>query len=435
MNVFIIDDSRKPKDFNDRTFSGYCKKQVFAEFKKALMGSMIESSCYWAVELLCSGEVDKIYELFIHIICKIINVNNPRLPYKIYMRYNFFIRIKTYLMGNISKKEKDREKTALLRMRNSQQIRNHICELCVIICLSTKTKGANLVSIKNSDFSIDNMKAKFGARDDSLIKSVIRYGDPDEAQVVLNEFYYGLKTHKWKIVVYWLSWILTWEKINIKKDKLYSCGYREINNIDKKYYYDIIWFIWEIILKESENMENLVNIQIHALYKMYKYEYTPNKKSKKMVLLLCAIKYFTEFYSIHSNSINDYSLLVRACGRINQLFTNIKEHQVNNIGDDQYKIHKTNYILNNNDPRKRSKKITVRKIIKEDKDRHQQISESKIITLDKLDAAFLNRKSNPKEDRIYSVKEYSNSIKRINNQENGRKIIYDIENIIKSNIN
>ena len=166
---------------------------------------------------------------------------------------------------------------------------------------------------------------------------------------------------------------------------------------------------------------------------MYKYEFTPNKKSKKLPLLLCALKYFTEFYSINSNTINDYSLLVRACGRINQLFFNIKEYQVNNIEDDQYKIHKTNFILNNQDPRKKSKKITVQKIIKEEKVRNQQVSESKLITLDKLDAAFLNRKSNPKEDRIYSVKEHYSNIKKINNSENGKKIINDIENIIKSN--
>ena len=69
--------------------------------------------------------------------------------------------------------------------------------------------------------------------------------------------------------------------------------------------------------------------------------------------------------------------------------------------------------------------------IQREKERNQQVCESKLITLDKLDAAFLNRKSNPKEDRIYSVKEHYSNIKKINNSENGKKIINDIENIIK----
>ena len=102
MNKFIIDDSRGPRDFSDQTFSGYCKKNVLVEFKKALLNSKIESSCYWAVELLCSGYADKVYEIFTAIICKIININNPRLPYKIYMRYNFFIRIISDLPGWLS---------------------------------------------------------------------------------------------------------------------------------------------------------------------------------------------------------------------------------------------------------------------------------------------------------------------------------------------
>ena len=67
------------------------------------------------------------------------------------------------------------------------------------------------------------------------------------------------------------------------------CGYREIKNIDKKYHNDIVWFIWEIIIKESKKKSDFVIKNIESLFKMYKYDYGPSKKKKRSYFFLFAI--------------------------------------------------------------------------------------------------------------------------------------------------
>ena len=49
--------------------------------------------------------------------------------------------------------------------------------------------------------------------------------------------------------LYWLNWILEWEKINSKKYGKYECGARVINGVDGKYYKDVVWLIWDMINK------------------------------------------------------------------------------------------------------------------------------------------------------------------------------------------
>ena len=60
----------------------------------------------------------------------------------------------------------------------------------------------------------------------------------------------------YEICIYWLSWIFEWEKINIKKNKVFKCGFRSVNDVDQKYYTDLVWFIWEIVLYTSKDVHN-----------------------------------------------------------------------------------------------------------------------------------------------------------------------------------
>ena len=121
-----------------------------------------------------------------------------------------------------------------------------------------------------------------------------------------------------------------------KKEGFYKCGYRELKNLDNKFYTDFIWFFWEILLKEGMKLNNsCLNNQIQSLYRLFKFEYSSTKKNKRLCLLLNAIKYFTEFYNINTPIIIEYNVIIQATGNINYMYNLRKQFEK----DDQKKIH------------------------------------------------------------------------------------------------
>ena len=325
-NEYIINDKRPIEAFKKSSFSGYSMKDVLSIFNKSLLDCKIEESCNWGVELLISGYIVEFFDKIITIGMKNININNPKLPFFLYDRFSNLINI----LKNCNSK---------LLLRNNQQIRNMVCECCFVICNSLKTKTLSLVKIKENDFNMVYIESKLIANKSDLISDKIKYGDPEETKIILNEFNYCLINKKFELCIYWLNWILEWEKKNTKQNKVYICGHRDIQNIDKKYCNDIIWFIWEIILKELNTIQNVEIIKnVHALYKLYKYDFKPSKKGKRNYYILYAIKYFTDSY--HFTEIyNNYYLMIQACSNINIVFFEKNKFAVNN----NYSIEKKNY--------------------------------------------------------------------------------------------
>ena len=77
--------------------------------------------------------------------------------------------------------------------------------------------------------------------------------DPKELTIVINEFSNVLKKYNYSQdeAIYWLMWILEWERIMIIKTGKYNCAIRDLdNNVEKKYCSDVIWVFWFVILKE-----------------------------------------------------------------------------------------------------------------------------------------------------------------------------------------
>ena len=304
-NEYLIFDSRPYEEFKTQSFCGFLIKDVVNIFTKSLINSKLEDSVNWAIELLISGHIDKFWTKIFNILFKNININNPKLPHFIYKRYSYYIL-------SIKKKTD---------LRNSQKMRNMICEICYVICFSIKTKILGFSKIKEKDFDMLNLSNKLTATKNNIIDNKIKFGDPEETKIIMNEFNYCLINKKYELSVYWLSWIIDWEKKNTKKDKMYICAYREIVGVDKKYYNNIVWFIWEILLKEGNNLHNDdLNLQIHCLFKLYKYEFTLGKKSSRNIYFLYAIKYFTDNYNFNYDIYNNYYLYIRACANINNLF-------------------------------------------------------------------------------------------------------------------
>jgi len=379
-NEYIIFDNRSTKEFSKVSFSKYMIKDVLHAFNKSLLECKIEASIHWAVELVVCGYSNKLWEKILSIGIKNININNPNIGYFLYSSYSKYISLLN--------------KNDILSIRNNQCYRNLIANVCFTICNSLKTKSLTFVKIKENDFNMCYLESKMLATNPNIIKDKTKYGDPNETKIILNEFNYCLISKKYELCVYWLSWIFEWEKRNTKKDKMYVCGLREINNIDKKYYNDLVWFIWEILLKEGANLDNeFINTNIQALYKLYKFNFKQSSKNKKNVYFLVVIKYFTDSYHVH-NSIHNYDLYIQSCLNINKLFFEKNKLSVNNmLNKEIYKFNKNiDYLCSEKQTKEIKQNVQIEKKKMLDlKKRADNKIKLKIIKVEEIDNIILKK--------------------------------------------
>ena len=318
---YLVEDTRPYTDFRVKTISGYKVTEVQSAFKKSLTENRLEEACHWGIELLSSGYIEKIFNCLFNIFTKNIYTNNPLLSERLLIRFEFFVNMKNFFILN-QKDKKD--KPVLLDLRNVQAIRNSIIELITVIVQSGKAKSLSLPTIKSMSTT-----DKMTARDESLIQHYVKYGDSKELQLAGNEFIASIKINNSQNALYWISWISTYEKLFTKQTNTsFKQGYRKIANVDEKHHNDFIWLFWEIVLNLVKIREIKVKNQVFALYRLFIYEYSPNKKAKKMPLLMCSIKYLTEIYSVNTPITNNESALIQACGRVNSLFKEIKQNEV-----------------------------------------------------------------------------------------------------------
>lgn len=313
---YIINDFRQMKDFTKKTFSGFSTKEAYTKLKKYILNNQIEDACQLTAELILSLQTHKLYDLFLLIAIKNINICNPNLPIKLYNRYKVFVS----------------NKLTNIESRNSQVIRNHLIELCVIITNSKKIKAISATKIISEEFDIDVITNKLIAPK-NFVENYLIKDDPEEIQIMLNEFIHNIHNKNYDGMMYWISWLIYYEKKLTKAKQTIICGKRENKEIPKENHTDIIWLIWDIVVTEANKSLNYkINKQVNHLFKLYKILYKNTNKYKYIYILFFALKYFSNIYDIEQQIYTDRFLYIQACSKINTLF---KEKKIN-------EKHKTN---------------------------------------------------------------------------------------------
>ena len=120
---------------------------------------------------------------------KIVHVNNPKLPQFLWLKYSSFMNS----INHISKKEKHK----YIHLRNTQSVRNCLCDIAVTISMSPKSKRYDEYPKpkEDSDFSFNSIKSKMNATMQILPSHIIKFTDPDELRVIMNEFFFNLKNN------------------------------------------------------------------------------------------------------------------------------------------------------------------------------------------------------------------------------------------------
>ena len=326
MNDYIITDPRPLEAFKDKSFSNFKKNDVYKTLFKSIETGKIENACYWITECIVSGYTTDIVEKLLIYSSKIVHINSPNLPIYLLRKYLTFMKS----INHITKKDIHK----MIHIRNTHTIRNYLFDLVVILCTSPKNKRYDQYPKinKQTDFQFVIIKEKMNATMQLLPSSIIRFTDPEELRVILNELFFNLKIELggYEKSCYWVAWILEWEKKNKKDKKSFEIEERKITNVNPKYCRDIIWIIWEVIIEETKLRDDKLQDQIFSLYALFKVNYTNGKKNRRLPYLYHAIGYLTLQINLKTPIINDndYHLLLQAECNCDKMFQAKKVKQV-----------------------------------------------------------------------------------------------------------
>jgi len=377
-----ITDSRILKDFKTQTFGGYSILKASAALDKAIMEEKIEPALHWALQLFLSGIINPLWSKLLTISSKNINIYNPKLPEFIYnknLQWQHIVDNPKFSKDNI------------LLLRNHPTIRLLLAEIITVLVLSKKRKLNTLPKINKTDFIIDNFKSKLEAKDNNLINNIVIDGDPSELSIAINEFAFHIYNKNINKALYWLNWILDWEKINSKKYGKYECASRATEGIDSKYFKDVVWLIWAVIhkiakLRNTIGMTHEWNTQIQSLWKLYTNKFTPSTRAKKQNYILWSILYLTETIDYAISLVDRPELLFQSLLGFDKIIVSLKSQQVthNNINRNIINVVvENNYMKPQNFEELEQKKKDI--ILAKERAQKEQIAKQKKINVNSLD--------------------------------------------------
>ena len=209
---FVIIDPRPLEAFKDKTFSDFKKRDVLTKLMKTIESGKIEEACYWCTECIVSGYSQELFEKLILYNSKITHINNPKLPAFLWRRYLTFLSS----FDHISKKKRDQ----LIHLRNTQSVRNCLFDLVTTITSSPRQKRFDKYPrVTDNDFQYSVIQSKLQATMQILPSYIIKFTDPEELRIIMNEFFFHLKNINggYENACYWVAWLVQWEKMNKNK--------------------------------------------------------------------------------------------------------------------------------------------------------------------------------------------------------------------------
>lgn len=329
-NRYQLIDPRIPAEFKTHTLGGFPKAKVASALDKSLAVNKIEAACYWAFQLMASGMANAVWDKLMGILFKSVNIASPRLPAWIQGKQAAWLRtvIRKELSG-----------PGVLQIRNIQAARNLITEVIVVICQSRRRKlDTCTAKIKDSDFVIGNVHERCQARGSNMISGLLGDNDPSEIRLAANEFCFNLVNKNMQGALYWLNWILYWERINVKKFKQpFIIQAREVEGIPYNETRDVVWLLWSIVhqvrtrvvrdyrsqmhpAKEIDQLE----AQLDALWKTYIFKWKSGAKSKRLPLLIWSIHYLIYPIDWTIEVIPRLDIYVKAVANVNLMFEKMK---------------------------------------------------------------------------------------------------------------
>jgi hypothetical protein len=299
----MIEDSRTVIDFQKFTFSGHLRTHVFKVLDENIKLGHADYTCYWVLELMCSGLIHSCWNTLFLSAASHINRGAPQVFLYLTRMYERFAPV-----------EQQYSVMTMTDIRNNSEARQILCEVGACLALTRKAKLPTLPTIKPPhDFNPIVIQENLKAPSNSYARTIMKQEDPMELYVPINEFAYCLKPENRDSIraLYWVSWILKYAAKYKEDQKTYLiCAYRSNDYVEEKFLRSPIWILWAVVLEST-------NITIEALYKMYCLRWSQGDMKKRIPFLITAILFVCE-----SNAL-DTSLVPRNIGQVQDIVSNI----------------------------------------------------------------------------------------------------------------
>jgi hypothetical protein len=318
MSNIEINDKRQKSEFKSITFSKFKKSEAKKELIKCLQSGNIEQSCYWSAEFICSGDFLYLWDIIFFFMSKYIHIGNPKLPLYIDSRLEIFKDI-------VNKGYSDN----ILKLRNNIDIRKMFIEIVGILCCSKKKNSYDIPKINDSAFNMIEITHKLVAKHKKAGYKIFQNEDPREIFIAINELAWNIKCKNKDTLraIYWLEWIIEYEKLCKKKKIIKKCARRNIP-VENKFQCDMIWIVWDIILSEAKGQNNGLFKIIKSLLNIFCLKYKNSFKNKRKLLIYNAISLLTETYDTKIIIVKDIKLIEKLKINYNEIYKQIKKNEL-----------------------------------------------------------------------------------------------------------
>lgn len=323
MNDIEINDIRNVSDFKSISFSNYKTTSVVKELLNSMVNCKIEYACNWSAELICAGHYSELWNTILIFIGKHIHLGNPKLPIYIESRFNKFKEI-------VSNGYLDNE----LNMRNNDKIRKLFAEIICVLCFSKKKHSIDPIKIKkDEEFDIFNMTSKLKAPNIQFAQESFLKDDPKELFIAINELAYHVSSKSKDTIAAckWIEWIIEFEILCKKRKEKCMCERRIFAPVQDKFQMDIVWLIWDVLIKECLRRPNndLCKRIIMSTINIFSIKYTPAVKKRRRFLMYFVVGLLTEDvnYNIDIIANTNKKEIDNVVSKINVIYKQIKQNE------------------------------------------------------------------------------------------------------------
>jgi len=284
-----IHDPRTIADFQKFTFSGHLRTHVSKVIEENIKLGHADYTCYWVLELLCSGLVHSLWNTLFECAAKHINRSAPNVFLYLVQKYEKFA---TY--------EGQYSVMAMTGIRNNQDVRDLVCEAASAIAFCRKNKLQSLPKIKpEHDFQHLTIQENLKSPSANHGRHLALKDDPIEIYIPLNELAYCLRPESRDVTraLYWTAWLLKYSSQFKKQNKTeLVCNIRSNPYVDDKFAHNIVWLIWDTVMDAAKNspQAGILEPYIEALFKLHCLRWNPTSLKSRICFLINAIVYICE---------------------------------------------------------------------------------------------------------------------------------------------
>lgn len=295
-----ITDPRTVVDFQKTTFCGHTRQNVVKVLLQNIQLGHADYSCYWSLELLCSGLVNTLWMTLFQGAALHINRAQPNVFLYLADAYERFAPI-----------EAKYPVIAMTSIRNNPDVRQMICEAAATVSLCRKNKLPTLPGIKPThDFDPVTIQESVKAPSSLYGKLALKKDDPMMVAIPINEFCYCLRSDVRDVTrcLYWMSWVYAYCREHKKQTKeVLVFADRHDEFVPVSHARHPVWLFWECIRKQTNaNARQYIDV----LYKMYCLRWSPSDAKPRQSLVTAAILLVCEGMTIDTTPVTSQTLAV-----------------------------------------------------------------------------------------------------------------------------